>query len=138
LMTWLAPLCVLLVTVLSSLPLPSMVVIATIFGIALVNGVTEEMFWRGAFVTVFPKQIGWGFVYPTVLFTAWHIALLCIPNVKYAGGALGLLGGAAVMGVLWGYAFWRTRDLRSITIAHVVTNIFAFSMLATENWIGGG
>ena len=122
------------VVILSSLPIPSAFYFAIVLGIAFVNGVTEEMLWRGAFVTVFPSQIGWGFIYPTLLFSVWHIALLCIPNVKYEAGALGMLGGAAVMGVLWGCAFWRTRDLRSVTIAHVVTNIFAFSMLATENW----
>ncbi len=134
LMTWLPPIGVVSVAAFSPWANPSVSVVAAIVGIAVLNGVTEEAFWRGAFVSAFPRSIFWGFAYPTLLFTAWHLALLCIPNVKYEAGALGMLGGAAVMGVLWGGAFWRTHDLRSVTMAHVVTNMAAFYMLARENW----
>lgn len=136
-MTWLPPFAVLCVTIASGWPILPLHVFVAILGIALVNGVTEEMFWRGKFVAAFPKQIGWAFVYPTVIFTLWHIALLCIPNMEYEAGAFGMLGGAAFMGGLWGYAHWRTRDLRSVTIAHVLTNVCAFSTLARTNWYNG-
>ncbi|MEO1148936.1 MAG: CPBP family intramembrane glutamic endopeptidase, partial [Cyanobacteria bacterium J06638_22] len=138
LMTWLPPIGVFFAAFVSSLPVPSIPVLTATIGIAILNGVTEELFWRGAFVSVFSKQVAWGWAYPTVLFVLWHIALLCVPNVAYKAGALGMLGGAGVMGVLWACAFWRTRDLRSVTMAHVMTNSFAFTMLALENWAQGG
>lgn len=75
-----------------------------------------------------------GDLYPLILFTAWHIALALLPGIHYEGGAGALIGGAGFLGLLWGLAVWRTRDLRSVTIAHVLTNTFAFSGLVLANW----
>ncbi|MCA9264355.1 MAG: CPBP family intramembrane metalloprotease [Planctomycetales bacterium] len=123
------------ITFLTANKVPPVAAILAIALASLINGTTEEMFWRGAFVAAYPHRLILGYVYPTVLFTSWHIALLCLPGVKYEGGAIGLLGGAAILGTVWGLAYWRTRDLRAVSIAHVSVNLFAFTILAGQNWL---
>ncbi len=116
----------------SRVPLP---VLAAVFAVALVNGVTEELFWRGAFLASFPCDLRLGFWFPLFPFISWHLALWLIPGVRYEGGLPALLGGAAIFGICWGTTLWRTRDLRSVTVAHVLTNAFAFTQLALGNWV---
>jgi membrane protease YdiL (CAAX protease family) len=116
----------------SRVPLP---VLAAVFAVAMVNGVTEELFWRGTFVSRFPDNPKLGFWFPLFPFISWHLALALVPGVRYEGGLPALLGGAAVFGLCWGATLWRTHDLRSVTIAHVLTNAFAFTQLALGNWV---
>ena len=111
-------------------------ILAAIALVALVNGVTEELFWRGGFVVASPGDIRLAYFYPTILFAAWHFALALVPGVVYHGGVPALVGGAAAMGLGWGWVVWKTRDIRSVTVAHVLTNTFAFSGLVLDTWVG--
>lgn len=108
--------------------------LAAVLGVALVNGLTEEALWRGAFVSVFPGSFQLAFVYPLVLFSSWHFALFLVSGVNW-GGVYALVGGSAVFGALWGWVVWRTRSLRLVSVAHVLTNVFAFTQLALHNWV---
>ena len=100
---------------------------------AVVNGTMEELFWRGLYNTVF-TSIGTAYIIPTILFSMWHIALALANGMLYHGGAVALLGGAAFMGVLWGAVAYETKSIRFTTMAHVLTNFFAFSGLIYDNW----
>ena len=111
---------------------PVMVVVFA-FIYAVVNGTIEELFWRGIYNKLFTK-IGMAYIVPTILFSLWHIALALAKGMVYHGGALALLGGAAFMGVLWGIIAYNTKSIRYTTIAHILTNFFAFSGLIYENW----
>jgi hypothetical protein len=135
-MTWLPVVVTFFVGFLPSVSRLPLSALAAVFGVSLINGVTEELLWRGAFASTFSTRLLLGYVYPVALFAAWHIALALVPGMHYEGGPLALIGGSAVFGLLWGWTVWRTHDLRSATIAHVLTNTFAFSALALANWIG--
>jgi hypothetical protein len=132
---WLPPITTLGVVFVTAAQHLSAQVLTAVCGVALVNGFTEELFWRGAFTATFPGSFRFAYVYPATLFTAWHVALALVPGVRYEGGAAALIGGAAVMGLGWGWVVWRTGDLRSVTVAHVMTNVFAFSGLVLSNWV---
>jgi hypothetical protein len=56
--------------------------------LALVNGPLEELFWRGAYITLFPGNLWLGLLYPTVGFALWHFAPMSIfpPQLKGFGG----------------------------------------------------
>jgi membrane protease YdiL (CAAX protease family) len=49
-------------------------VAATAAGVAVVNAAGEELLWRGLFVTAFLEDPVWGWWWPAVGFTAWHLA----------------------------------------------------------------
>ncbi len=118
------------------LPTPS--VLATIVTLALVNGFTEEMYWRKLYADNFYDNFSCGFAIPCILFSFWHVALLAIPGVLYEGGAPALVGGAAVLGVIWGLSYWYNKNVWIISSAHSLVNVVAFTMLASDNnWIGG-
>lgn len=109
-----------------------------VFGIALlyalINGTVEELFWRGVFVSTFPNDILRGYILPTLLFGLWHIALYILKDMKYQGGFATLVGGAAFMGFLWGFVAYKTKSIQVVTIAHIITNFFAFSGMIYDNW----
>ena len=54
---------------------PGGVALAVVFGI--VNGLAEELLWRGVFATTFHDRLR-GCVYPAVGFGAWHLAPLSV------------------------------------------------------------
>lgn len=120
-----------------SLPFPAYGPLLVITLMALINGVTEETYWRKLYVQNFPEDKTFGLFIPCLLFAIWHIALLGIPAIQYEGGAAFFIFGAALLGVIWGVAYWLNRRFWAIAAAHVLVNIFAFTMLATDNgWIG--
>lgn len=102
--------------------------------VATVNAITEETLWRGAFVMRFPERLQLGLLFPLVPFATWHVALALIPIDYGPGGAVGLVGGAAILGIIWGWVVWRTRSLRSVILAHALTNFFGFATIGVSNW----
>lgn len=102
---------------------------------ALFNGFVEEFYWRSAFISRYKKDIRLAYFLPTVLFGLWHISVYVAYGVEYQGGFLPLVGGAFFMGIIWGYTAYRQQRTLIPTLAHVLTNFFAFSYLLVENWI---
>ncbi len=101
---------------------------------ALINGSIEELFWRGIYNKVFNNHIIFAFVYPSIFFGVWHIALFWAKGIVYQGGFPSLVGGALIMGVLWGWIAYRTKSIKIVTVAHIITNFLAFTGLIYENW----
>lgn len=110
---------------------PRILLLATLF--AIINGTAEELFWRGAFIHHFPQDARYAVLYPLVLFTAWHIALALIKGAQYQGGAVALIGGAAIMGLLWGVLAWRTKSIYLSTLSHIGVNMMAFPAVLLAN-----
>lgn len=103
---------------------------------ALTNGVVEEFYWRAAFISRYGRSATRALLVPTVLFGLWHVSLLAAPGVEYHGGALALVGGSSVMGLLWGYTAFSQQRVLVPTLAHVLTNFFAFAGLLVDNFAG--
>lgn len=101
--------------------------------IAAINGPLEEMAWRGGFLGTFRDRPRLGFWLGWALFTAWHIPLALSVGVVFDGGALALIGGAAGLGLLWSWGAWRTGSVFYASIAHGLTNLFAFWVLFSRN-----
>ncbi len=112
---------------------PRLLALSAVF--ALINASSEELFWRGAFLHNFPTDHRFAIFYPLVFFTLWHVAIILIPGVNIQGGAKSLLGGAAIMGLIWGLLGWKTRSIYLSTLSHFGVNFFAFTgvMLANAN-----
>lgn len=101
--------------------------------VALINAPLEETAWRGGFMTEFRDKPRLGFWLGWMLFTTWHIPLVLSHNLDFDGGWLALVGGAAVLGLLWSWIAWRTGSVFWTSIAHVLTNILTFWVLFNAN-----
>lgn len=101
---------------------------------AMINGTIEELFWRFTYNRVYEGNIVFAYIIPTICFTCWHTALLCAKGVSYHGGGLALVGGAGMMGAIWGLVMYKTKNIKVLVVTHVITNFFAFSQLIVQNW----
>lgn len=101
---------------------------------AILNGTLEELFWRLTYNKVFKKNLIFAYIIPTIIFSCWHFALLGAVGITYEGGALALVGGASIMGLIWGLVMYRTQNIHIVIMAHILTNFFAFSQLIYQNW----
>ncbi len=102
---------------------------------ALVNGFVEEFYWRGAFISRYKQNMQKAYLIPAMLFGLWHISVYAAYGVEYQGGFLSLVGGAFFMGLLWGYTAFKQQRILLPTLAHILTNFFAFSNLIVQNWL---
>lgn len=109
-----------------ALPRADWIILLSSAGIALVNGVLEEVLWRGTYVRVFPDSWWWGYAYPALGFGVWHLAPQSVfPNTA-PGGNLSLVAVAVVVGLLWGWVVKRSGSIRWATLSHI---LFDFSGL---------
>ena len=94
--------------------------------LALVNAPAEEMLWRGTYNALFPGSLRLAYLYPTVFFGLWHFAPAVVMENPLPGGTWSFVGGATVVGALWGWLAWRTRSILLTTLSHLAANFFGF------------
>ena len=92
--------------------------------IAALNGICEEILWRGVYVRLFPGSWFWGLLFPALGFALWHIA----PQLIYPaeGGIFSLVLSAFFLGLCYGLAAYRTGSMKWAGISHSVNGILAF------------
>ena len=101
--------------------------------IALINAPLEETAWRGGFMITFADRPRLGFVLGWLLYTGWHAPLLLSHGLVFDGGWPLLVGGAALLGLLWSWVVWRTSSVFWVTIGHGLTNVLTFWILFEHN-----
>lgn len=99
---------------------------------AIINGLLEEAYWRGLYWHEYRHHTFIGIGLSTFLFGSWHIALYLIKGIDY-GGFWPLVGGAAMMGLIWSICSRKLNGIGLISLAHVLINAFAFTGLYLEN-----
>jgi membrane protease YdiL (CAAX protease family) len=105
--------------------------------IAFINGPLEEIAWRGGFLGTFRDRPRLGFWLGWALFTLWHVPLALSVDVTFDGGAAALIGGAGALGLFWTWVAWRTGSVFYVSLAHGLTNVFAFWVLFDRNGFAG-
>ena len=103
--------------------------------VAVVNGPLEEMAWRGSFLARFADRPRLGLWLGWVLFSLWHLPLVLTRGIVFDGGGATLVGGAAALGLLWSFVAFRTGSVVWTSLAHALTNVFAFSALFAQNGV---
>lgn len=104
-------------------PYASLIAIAV--SVALINGPLEELAWR----RTFRANSGGGLSFELLgllLFSAWHVPLLATHGVDFDHGALGLVGGAAVLGGMWVMITRATNSVGWPMVSHALVNMAAF------------
>ncbi len=102
---------------------------------AAINGPLEELAWRRTFRANSDGR--WWFELAGLgLFTGWHIPLFFARGVTFDHGAVGLVGGAFVLGAIW-MAMTRANDsVGWPMISHALVNVAAFLPFFAMNFAG--
>jgi membrane protease YdiL (CAAX protease family) len=101
--------------------------------VVLLNGSVEELYWRGLYLLEYPDNTRIGFLFSWLLFGAWHISLWFAKGVIYKDGFLALVGGAYGLGLLWTWVARSNGNLKTVTLSHILVNLFAFTALFVDN-----
>lgn len=115
-------------------PLSGLKVILLALLFACINAPLEELLWRRVYPSYFPKSIVFGYLFPTLFFAGWHLAPALVKEFSMDGGILAFVGGALFMGIIWGWFSYRYKTIIPTTIAHLLTNFFAFTGFLYVNW----
>jgi membrane protease YdiL (CAAX protease family) len=81
------------------------------------NGLGEEVLWRGVYVALFPDSRMWGVVWPTVWFTLWHYAP---GSVSPLTDVRVLMTGAGALGVCLSWLSLKTQSIRTAALSHIL------------------
>lgn len=84
------------------------------------TGTLEEVLWRGVYITLFPGERLWGFVWPTLWFALWHLAPGSVSTVF---NPWVLIAGAAVYGACWGWLAMKMGTIRWSVASHILTGL---------------
>jgi len=97
--------------------------------LATINGLCEELLWRGVYVRSFPGNPWLGVLFPAASFAIWHFApLLVFPE---ASGIYPFVLSTFFLGLGYGFVAFRTGSSRWTAISHSLAGILALSgMLA--------
>ncbi|MCC6612612.1 MAG: CPBP family intramembrane metalloprotease [Anaerolineae bacterium] len=111
---------------------PAILVVSILF--ALVNGTAEEILWRGTYVSVFPGNWIWGWLYPALGFGLWHLS----PQVVFPArsGAWKFAVSAIFLGLAFGWVAYSTGSIVWTTVSHILlycAGLSGFSLLATAD-----
>jgi hypothetical protein len=87
---------------------------------SFVNGLLEEVLWRGVYIALFPGNVLWGFAWPTVWFALWHLAPGSVSMSMSAGL---LVAGAAGFGACWSWLALKTGTIRWSVFSHTLTGL---------------
>jgi len=78
---------------------------------SFMNGILEEVLWRGVYIELFPNNPLWGNIWPTIWFALWHYAP---GSISPLADVWTLMVGAGVLGALLS---WVTKQSRSVCLA---------------------
>jgi len=91
--------------------------------VAVINGIAEEVLWRGVYVSMYPNSIPLAVMYPSLGFALWHIApQLVLPAES---GIWSLVISTFFLGISYGWIAFRTRSVRWPVIAHSIGGVLS-------------
>jgi membrane protease YdiL (CAAX protease family) len=95
---------------------------------AAVNGLCEEILWRGLYVRMFPGNFWLAIVFPAFGFALWHLAPLSIFS---DGNKWVFILSTFFLGLAYGFIAYKTGSITWTAISHSINGILALSgMLA--------
>jgi len=110
-------------------------IIAVSVLLGVVIGVTEEVFWRGVYLRMFPGNAWLSLVYPSAMFALWHLAPLSVRPNRLPGGALAFVAYALLLGGSYALAASRTGSIASTTVSHVIHDSLGLGALPYAQWL---
>lgn len=90
---------------------------------AIVNGVLEEVFWRGLLVKAFPGDAMRGILYSAVAFGVWHLVVLSMSGMFPPVAPLAAFIAATTLGLVYGWVTRFTGSIRWVAVSHALLNL---------------
>jgi membrane protease YdiL (CAAX protease family) len=87
---------------------------------SLVNGVLEEVLWRGMYVSIFPNHWLLGVIYPAIGFGLWHLSPQSIFPHTGSGGKYAFAISAIFLGLAYGWVTATTGAILWVCVSHVL------------------
>jgi membrane protease YdiL (CAAX protease family) len=103
---------------------------------AIVNGVLEEIFWRGMFVQAFPGDVLRGIVYPALTFGVWHLVALSLSGMFPPVAPLAAFAAATILGLVYGWAARFSGSIRWVATSHALLNLAGIGAFVVFQPIG--
>jgi membrane protease YdiL (CAAX protease family) len=94
--------------------------IGTIAGVAIANAILEEVLWRGVYISLWPRSPWLGWIWPSIGFSAWHLAPQLIHPSSL--GPIAFTAASLGLGLSWGWVAYRTGSLRWVSASHALTD----------------
>ena len=110
---------------------PKWILIGLLF--AAINGLTEEVFWRGSFYSAAPNLL-WFQSLGLLLFTLWHVPAAFAQGLIQPEGHLALVGGAFGLGLVWMAFVYLTGKVGWAAMSHVIVNSVGFLAVIALNF----
>lgn len=102
--------------------------------LGFINGVSEEILWRGVYVRLFPDNIWLNQIYPSIGFAVWHICPIAVVATRYSGGIYSFIILSLLLGLSWGYYARKTGSVRWCSIMHVIFDSLGVGGLLYITW----
>lgn len=91
---------------------------------ASINGICEELLWRGLYVSVFPDNIWLAILYPAIGFALWHLAPM---QIFSDGNKITFVLSTFFLGLAYGWIAYKTGSAKWTAISHSLNGILALS-----------
>ena len=99
---------------------PSTLIIILTFSTCFGNGIFEELLWRGVYLKLFPNNMIFGLIWPSIFFALWHY----IPgSMNPDGNVVGLIIGSGLMGFYLSFLARYTGTIWWTMIMHIIGGI---------------
>lgn len=89
--------------------------------VAIINGICEELLWRGLYVRAFPDNALLGLIFPAIGFAFWHIS----PQLVFPAesGIWPFVISTFFLGISYGWISYRTGSIKWNAISHSIGGI---------------
>ena len=100
---------------------PDTFILLTLLFSAFGNGFCEEIYWRGVYMKLFPKNLIFRIIWPSIFFGLWHyIPGSLNPDSSHV---IGLMIGAVFLGFYSSFLAWKTNTIWWSILIHVFGGI---------------
>ena len=103
--------------------------------LGIVIGMTEELLWRGVYVTAFPNRLSLNTIYPSIAFGVWHLCPLSVLPSRFPGGALSFTAYSVALGLSYACYARRTGSIRWCTVSHCIHDALGLGAFAYASWL---
>jgi len=103
--------------------------------LGVIIGVTEELLWRGVYVTLFADNLWLSTIYPSLAFGLWHLCPLSALSSRYPGGTVAFAAYSIALGLSYAHYARRTQSIKWCTASHCIHDMLGLGGFAYLRWL---